>query len=84
MAKAVSKRKIHSCKAVLLLCEHGHLKKNENGVFLPPTNTIRVEYLMPNIYEKMKFIPSSKFTSSAGYIYSHEVIPYESYFKLFQ
>ena len=42
MTKAVSNKEICFIKAVLLLCEHGHLKKYRKWCFLPPPNTIRV------------------------------------------
>ena len=49
MTKAVSNREIGFIKAVLLLCEHWHLKekKIEYGVFTFP-HTIRVNKIPPS------------------------------------
>ena len=64
MTKAVRNRKICFIKAVLLLCEHGHVKKTMKIVFLPPPpNTIRVNVLLfqePN-YNLPSFVQPDTF-----------------------
>ena len=57
MTKAVSKRKIYSIKAQVLLREHGHFSKNvENCVFsAPPPSPILLGLKVAKILETLIF-----------------------------